>query len=312
MALTNEILKANTALSGLTDEQLTAITTLSANDESTVIGKRVGEIYREMDVKIEAITGVKRDGDEKTYIYLERATNGFKEKAEKASGFETKIQELEATKARLEKAITEGAQDKETKAKLDQATADLTSITEQYNTLKSEFDSVKQTHQSELFSVKVSNDISAATQGLKFKSELPESVTKILLDNAVAKIQAQKPEYVDNGQGGKVLVFKDANGAHMRNPENGLNFFSAAELIQKELKDVLATDKPKGGGGTGGNEGGGTGGALTISGAKTRLEANEIIHKDLTAKGLTVGSDEYQKGLDEAWEENNVLSLPEK
>ena len=39
--LTREILIANAALSGLTDEQIAAITTLSANDERTEPKKRL-------------------------------------------------------------------------------------------------------------------------------------------------------------------------------------------------------------------------------------------------------------------------------
>lgn len=40
MALTSEVLRANAALAGLTDEQIAAITTLSANDENSVIAKK--------------------------------------------------------------------------------------------------------------------------------------------------------------------------------------------------------------------------------------------------------------------------------
>ena len=52
MALTKELLTANAVLTGLTDEQITAITTLSQNDENSVIGSRIGEIYRQMDETI--------------------------------------------------------------------------------------------------------------------------------------------------------------------------------------------------------------------------------------------------------------------
>lgn len=38
--LTREIIVANAALAGLTDEQITAITTLSQNDENSVIAKK--------------------------------------------------------------------------------------------------------------------------------------------------------------------------------------------------------------------------------------------------------------------------------
>ena len=78
--LTKETLIANEALAGLTEDQITAITTLSENDENTVIGQKFGEVYRQMDSTIEKATGIKRDGDEKTYLYLERATKAFADK----------------------------------------------------------------------------------------------------------------------------------------------------------------------------------------------------------------------------------------
>jgi hypothetical protein len=314
MALTNELLKANTALAGLTDEQITAITTLSKNDEDGVIGTRIGQVYREMDDKISSITGVARNGDEKTYLYLERATASFKEKADKVADFEKQVGDLTATKERLEKTISEGTQDKETKNKLDQANADLASITNQYNTLKTEFDTSNQTHENELFSVKVQNDLSSATNGIAFKKEFPESVTKVMMDQAMNKIKALNPDYIDNGQGGKQLVFKDSTGAPMRNPDNSLHPYTAAELVKKELASfgVLDDGAPRGGGGTNPLTGGGAGGALVVSGAKTRLEANTIIHQSLTAKGLTLGSDQYKLEMNAAWTDNNIIALPEQ
>ena len=41
MALTTELLNANAALSGLTDEQKNAIVEMSKNDETAVIGDRI-------------------------------------------------------------------------------------------------------------------------------------------------------------------------------------------------------------------------------------------------------------------------------
>ena len=73
MALVRDTILANEVLAGLTDEQITAIETLSRNDEDVVIGARFGEVYRQMDSTIEKATGIKRNGDEKTYNYLERA-----------------------------------------------------------------------------------------------------------------------------------------------------------------------------------------------------------------------------------------------
>lgn len=319
MALTRETIAANAVLAGLTDEQIAALETLSKNDENTVIGTKVGEIYREFDTKIASITGIARNGDEKTYNYFERAATALKDSAKGVEDFKKQVDDLTKEKARLEKAVTDGATDVETKKQLTQAKADLTAITNQYNTLKTEHDTAKQTHQTELFGVRVENELATATTGVKFKQEIPQSVTGVLLNQALAKIKSLNPEYIDNGQGGKQLVFKDETGAVMRNPENQLNPYTANDLVQKELKTLGVLDegrKAAGGGtnppagGTGGTGGGGS--AVDVTGAKTRVEANEAITAGLMAQGLTVGSNEFQTALSQAWTDNNVAALPEK
>lgn len=92
--LTREIIAANAALAGLTEEQINTIVTLSQNDENAVIGARIGEIYRQMDTTIAEATGVARNGDEKTYLYLARATKTLKEQADSVTGLNAKITEL--------------------------------------------------------------------------------------------------------------------------------------------------------------------------------------------------------------------------
>ena len=103
--LTTELLKQQTELQGLTDEQMTAIATLSQNDEDVVIGKRIGELYRQLDDTIEKSTGVHRNGDEKTYLYLERAAKELQGKAGKADEYAKQVAELTKEKSRLEKVI---------------------------------------------------------------------------------------------------------------------------------------------------------------------------------------------------------------
>ena len=101
MALTREILVANAALSGLTDEQINAITTLSQNDENSVIAKKTGEIYGNLDVDILAASGVEKNGTEKTYDYAKRVLGDFKTKAESVTGLESQIATLTKEKTRL-------------------------------------------------------------------------------------------------------------------------------------------------------------------------------------------------------------------
>ena len=252
MALTIDVLKANAALAGLTDEQLTAITTLSVNDENSVIAKKTGEIYGGLDADILAVSGIAKNGAEKTFDYAKRVLTEFKTKVEGANGLQSQIDSLTKEKARLEKTIADGATDAETAKALKQAKADLQSVTTQYNDLKTKYDQAEQTHTNEVFGIRVETALQTATAGLKFKAGLPESATKVLLDQAIAKIKGMNPEFIDDGKGGKMLAFKDENGAIMRNPNNQLNPYTPGDLLTRELETMGILDKGRqaGGGGT--------------------------------------------------------------
>lgn len=315
MALTVEVLKANSVLAGLSDEQLAAITTLSANDENSVIAQKTGKIYGDLDADILSVTGIAKNGTEKTYDYAKRVLGEFKTKAESAVQLQSTIDTLTKEKSRLEKAIQDGASDAETAKALKQAKADLAAITGQYNELNTKFQNAEQNHQKELFGIRVESTLQAATANLKFKPELPGSVTKVLLGQATEKIKNMHPELIDDGKGGQIIAFKDENGAIMRNPNNQLNPFTADELIQRELDMMGVLDKGRQQAGTGTQPPSGVAGSgtvISIAGAKTRTEAYDMIASSLMTQGLTNGSAEFQTAMDQAWKDNNISSLPEK
>lgn len=317
MALTSEVLKANAVLAGLTDEQIQAITTLSQNDENTVIAQKTGKIYGDLDADVLAVTGVAKNGTEKTYDYAKRVLSEFKAKAEGANGLSAQIDSLTKEKARLEKAIADGATDAETAKALKQAKADLTAVQTQFNDLKTKYDEAEQKYQNELFGVRIESALQTAVAGIKFKPELPESATKVLLSQAIDKIKAMNPEYIDDGKGSKVLAFKDETGALMRNPNNQLNPYTPADLLTRELETMGIIDKGRqaaGGGSTppAGGSGGIGGGAISISGAKTRVEAYDAITQSLQGQGLQVGTKQFDDAMSAAWKENNIAALPEK
>lgn len=315
MALTVEVLKANSVLAGLSDEQLAAITTLSANDENSVIAQKTGKIYGDLDADILSVTGIAKNGTEKTYDYAKRVLGEFKTKAESAVQLQSTIDTLTKEKSRLEKAIQDGASDAETAKALKQAKADLAAITGQYNELNTKFQNAEQNHQKELFGIRVESTLQAATANLKFKPELPGSVTKVLLSQATEKIKNMHPELIDDGKGGHIIAFKDENGAIMRNPNNQLNPFTADELIQRELDMMGVLDKGRQQAGTGTQPPSGVAGSgtvISIAGAKTRTEAYDMIASSLMTQGLTNGSAEFQTAMDQAWKDNNISSLPEK
>lgn len=176
--LTREILIANAALSGLTDEQIAAITTLSANDENSVIAKKTGEIYGGLDADILAASGIAKNGTEKTFDYAKRVVAEFKTKAESSSALQTQIDSLTKEKARLEKAIADGATDAETAKALKQAKADLTAVTTQFNNLKSKYDEVEKKFQTELFGVRIEGALQTGNRRVEIQTGIARKRNK--------------------------------------------------------------------------------------------------------------------------------------
>lgn len=313
MALTTELLNANAATAALTDEQKTAIVEMSKNDETTVIGQKTGEIYGGLDADILAASGIAKNGTEKTYDYAKRVIGEIKSQAGNAAELQTKVSDLEKEKTRLEGIIAKGGADAETKRQLEQAKTDLANVQSQYATLKKDYDTEKSEHEKAMFGVKIDGELAKATSGIKFKADLPASVTSVLLQQAINKVKGMKPEYIDDGNGGKVLAFME-NGAVKRNPATNLQPYTAAELVQAELKTmgVLEEGRKQIGTGTGTGTGTETGNAVDISGARTQDEAHEIIAKQLMAAGKINGSKEFDEAMAEAWKANHdvLKTLP--
>ena len=315
MALTTELLNANAALSGLTDEQKNAIVEMSKNDETTVIGQKTGEIYGGLDADILAASGIAKNGTEKTYDYAKRVIGEIKAQAGNATELQNQIAELTKEKGRLEQVIAKGGADAETKRALEQAKADLGNVTREYAELKTKYDTAQSEHEKALFGMKIDGEFAKATAGLKFKADLPQSVIAVLTEQAVAKVKGMNPEYIDDGNGGKVLAFMD-NGTPRRNPENNLRPFTAAELVAKELTTMGVLDtgrKQTGAGSQGGGTGGqGSGGTVDLSGARTQDEAHEIIAKQLMAQGKINGTKEFDDAMAQAWKDNRdtIKALP--
>lgn len=299
------------AVDGINDEQAAKIAELSKADEDKVIGDKFGEVYRNLDSIIEKSTGVKRNGDEKTYLYMERAANEVRAKATAAS---KQVEELTAANAKLQKAIEDGSHDTETKAKLQQAEKDLAAITKQFNDLKTEYDGAKDKFAKDVFHVKIESEVANALGGVKFKEGLTPTLMAMAKNTVLAKVKESNPDSVDDGNGGKAIVFKDKDGAILRNQDNGLQPITVADIVTKELSamGVLASKRKQTGSGGNGNNGGSNNTTIDISGAATQTEAYEAIAKTLFAKGLVNGSAEFDAEMQKAWKENNVAKLPQR
>lgn len=312
--LTIEMLKQNTALAGLTDSQLSAISEMSKNDENTVIGAKIGALHGQYDTDIFDVTGIKKKEGEKSYDYTKRVLTEYKTKADSVKAIQSELDTAKAQVVELQGKLAAGAGDetlaqqlKDTKAQVTQLQAQLKAKETEFNTKQSEFDkALKNTH--------VEYAFQAATSGLKFKAGITEPIQKTLLTAAKAEILAKgTPDFIEDGAGGKKLVLRGADGNILNNPKNNLNPYTVQELVMEtSLKDVIDAGRQQTGGGTGagsGGNGGGTG-TLDLSGIKNQVEADKAIEAHLLANGLTRDSQEFASQSLQLRNENNVAELP--
>ena len=307
------MLNQSESLKGLTDAQKLAITTLSSNDEATVIGTKIGALHGQYDADILSISGISKTDGEKTYDYLKRVLGDYKTKLD---GTKTLSAQLEAQKKKvteLEAKLAAGGFDEAVKQQLKDARHQVTQLQTQLTAKTEELDNAKKDYEKKEKDLQVGFAFTNATAGIKFKADVSEPVKKILLAAAKDEILAKgTPDFVDDGKGGKKLVLRDAAGNTLNNPTNNLNPYTIEELVMEtSLKDVIDTGKQQPGGGTKPNPSLDHRTVnLDLSTAKTQQEADVQIENYLLSTGLTRDNVEFGNKALEIRNENNVSSLP--
>lgn len=314
--LTIEMLRQNASLTGLTDAQLTAIAEMSKNDENTVIGTKIGALHGQYDSDILSITGIAKNSGEKSYDYAKRVLNDYKSQISSTATIQAQLANAQKEVQTLKDKLAAGAGDETLKQQLKDAKAQVTRLQTQLTTKETEYNDAKAKLEGQIKDVRVDYAFQAATGALKFKAGITESVQKILLASAKAEVLAKgTPDFVDDGKGGKVLVFRGADGNVLNNPANNLNPFTVQELImQTSIKDVVDTGKQQPGGGTNPitTVTGGGGGAtpLDLSNVKNQLDADKAIESYLLSNGFTRDSSEFAEQSLQLRAENKVNELP--
>ena len=311
MALTAELLRANAGLTGLTDEQVNAIVELSRNDENTVIGNRIGELHGQYDQDVLSVTGIAKRQDEKSYDYVKRVLGDYKAKAAGADELNAKITTLQTEIEGYKKTIAEGKGNEAVAQQLKDAQRQLKDTQDLFESKQKEWQDKYDTLNTQYQQSQINAEFDKALQGIKFKSIYPESVQRTLIDSAKRTVlSTAKADWVEEN-GARKLVFRDASGNIMTNPENKLNPFTPAELLTRELKDVIDTGRQQRGTGTQGGQGGQGGSTyLDMTGITNQVDADDAINKHLMALGLTRGSKEFADEALKLRQENGVDKLP--
>lgn len=312
MALNKEVLTANETLKTLSDEQISAIETLSINDENTVIGTKIGELHGKYDQDVVAVAGVQKNQGEKSYDFVKRVLGDFKAKATIATQLETEIGTLKGQISDYEQKFKDGKGSEAIAQKLKDAESKLDLLNKKYETDSQTWQQKEGQFATEMNSYKLNVEVAKATSGLKFKPGYPEDVQQTLLESATNKVlSAYKTDWVDNGKGGKTLLFRDEKGEIVRNAENKLEPFTIGELISKQLKSVLDSGTPQRGAGTKeGEENKFVGDLPDLGGITNQVQADDLILSFLMKKGLTRGSEEFAAQQTKIRKELEVEKLP--
>jgi hypothetical protein len=201
------------------DEDKTFLENHAKKVEEEVIPGKISELHNRYDEDIFSVTGVRKNATEKTYDFTKRVLNEFKTKAEKADLLEKEI-------ADLKKQIKDGTGDKKTLSDLEAVQKAYKELQE--NSAKEVGELKKQNEQRE-----IRYEITSALSGYAYKKGITEPVRKAFIDQVINELTntAEMRE-------GK-LVFLDKAGNPMRNAHNALNPYTAKELLDERLKEII-------------------------------------------------------------------------
>lgn len=302
--LTIDILKQNKALSDLSEEQLNAIATLSQNDETQVIQTKIKEERAKATLSLSQAFGI----DDVTDLTFEKAVEFGKNKLSSVDSakFEKTISDLK-TELESEKAKKAGDKDNDKIAALQ---AELNDTKAKYAELIGQLTEKEKEFNNKLADYKITSHITQALGSMKFGKGVNEAMLNIIKQQAVNDLKTEFTPTIVEKEGKESIVFMK-DGVPYNNPANGLNPYSVSELLTEKLKPFGVLDegrKAEGAGGKGSGRSNST--AIDLTGCKTKVEAQEVAHKFLAGKGLTVGSEEYQTELNTIWQENDIQNLP--
>ena len=282
MALTLELLNAQEGLSGLTDEQKTALVGLSEREEVDTFTRRFGETLGQMDTVIASEGGIGRNEAEKTSEYMARVIRTLKTAADEGAGFKSTNESLTAEVERLKKQIESGAADAELKQRVAKLEGDLASAKKINSDLQDSLNKNAAEYKGKLEGYRMESEIGVAMSGIALKKELPEATKQALLTLAKQNVMGAKHVY-DETAG--VFIFQNEDGTPMK--DKSLNNLTVGDMLRMQLESMGVLDESRRQGGAGGNGGSGGGGGadVNISSARSKVEADEMMEKQLMAQG---------------------------
>lgn len=307
---TNPTLQKEIAVwASATTEGKELLTNFSKLEVEKAIKDKTAEIYTNIDNDIFGILGERKANDQKTYDFLKKIAEQYKELKDKADKLNDndKIKELEAK-----------IKEFENKGEINDYWKDIhNKAAEKWEQEKKEIEGKLLEKEKEFFEATIVADLKTGLASLKIKEGMPQEAVDALIEVEKAKIL----------KGAKIVegkpTYYNEDGSPITNNEH--KPATPKEIWQERLKGLIDT-----GDGTTGNAGGGA--KPTIEGGKvvktgegdstkfqlklnkgefsTKVEFHNLATKALKEGGLIVGSKEYKQALDDAYAEYEVGKMP--
>lgn len=302
MPITGDLIKQQQTDTPFTDSQIALIERLSQNSEDQAFHDKTKEWYNQWDQTIFEASGVQKEAREKASDYAKRAFTTLKSEIQELATFKTKAKELETEIATLK----DGKIDAATTQKITDLNAELTSLKQTHQAQLQEKENALAEKEKALLNERVETQFATALNGISFKKDETTAALKdIAIQNAKQTLLAEATMDTQDGK----LVWRDKTGQIIRNPKNGNEPATTADLLLPKLTPVIDQGRKAGGTGTAGASGG-----ASVSGfaptAKTKTEFYTQASDYLIAKGEDRTNPDFAKKLTELSKEFNAQDLP--
>lgn len=298
MAINSELLNESEVLKGLSDEQKSAIVTLSENEQRKSFDQKFLEILSGIDETVKSVTGKGKNTNEKTTEYVKRSIS------EQIEHTDSLVKEYDAKMAELKEQIAKGGDIDSIVSKKD---SEIESVKKEYMALKAEFDTFRDQSAKELSKSRIDGAFNAAINGINFV-DMNQSTLDAVKSQVLESLHKMNPSF-ETIDGKEAIVFHDENGVVMLNKKKNLTAFSVADMVRDTFDKygVIAEESAKSGNG---GRGGRPAGTKVFSGASTKTEATSLIQGELAKKGLVRGTEAYDKAYKEICDCEEYRQLP--
>lgn len=302
MPITGDLIKQQTIDTPFTDSQIALIERLSQNSEDQAFHDKTKEWYNQWDQTILDASGVQKEAREKASDYAKRAFTTLKSEIQELATFKTKVKELETEITTLK----DGKIDAATTQKITDLNAELASLKQTHQAQLQEKENALAEKEKALLNERVETQFATALNGIAFKKDETTAALKdIAIQNAKQTLLAEATMDIQDGK----LVWRDKTGQIIRNPKNGNEPSTTADLLLPKLTLVIDQGRKAAGTGIAGASGGGSPSGFAPT-AKTKTEFYTQASDYLIAKGEDRTNPDFAKKLTELSKEFNAQDLP--